>query len=144
MYFRRGRYGRTTARSCMAMTSTRCRRKAWALLPLVTTVVVLGLHLFPVNALAGEAAGATPGDIDVSQNGDAGYRIEIEVPPGIHGVEPKLALVYSSAGGNGHLGMGWSLSGLSAITRAGPTEYYDGYWMEEYYNRVSYDAKADG
>lgn len=60
-------------------------------------------------------------------NSDGTFRtsIPIEVPP-YHGLEPKLGLNYSSANGYGFVGVGWSLSGFSAIQRrgskhAGPT-----------------------
>lgn len=45
--------------------------------------------------------------------------ISIEVPP-FHGIEPKLSLRYSSQNGNGFVGIGWSLVGISQIARVGP------------------------
>ena len=40
--------------------------------------------------------------------------------PQYHGLEPKLKLTYSSSGGNGWIGVGWGLNGLSFIERALP------------------------
>ena len=62
-------------------------------------------------------AGSTPGQFSVSDTGAATYRIPIQVPPGVAGMEPKLELVYSSHAGNGIAGVGWGLGGLSVITR---------------------------
>jgi len=62
-------------------------------------------------------AGATPGGFQVSETGAAVYSIPIQVPSGIAGLAPKLALVYSSQAGNGIAGVGWNIAGLSAIQR---------------------------
>jgi hypothetical protein len=48
--------------------------------------------------------------------GSLSYRVPIEVPAW-YGIEPRLALTYSSEGRNGLVGVGWSLSGLSTIER---------------------------
>ena len=46
---------------------------------------------------------------------------QVEGMPG-----PQIALCYNSQEGNGPLGMGWSLSGISQISRSSRNIYYDG------------------
>ncbi len=71
-------------------------------------------------------AGKIPGQFAVSPSGAATYRIPIEVPPGVAGMQPKLEFVYSSQAGNSLLGKGWGLAGLSAISRCPSTKASDG------------------
>ena len=71
------------------------------------------------------ATGELSGSGGVS-GGSGSYSIAIPVPPGIAGMQPALSLNYSSKGGNGDLGMGWSLGGLSAIHRCPSTQAQDG------------------
>ncbi|HEX7046763.1 MAG TPA: SpvB/TcaC N-terminal domain-containing protein, partial [Gammaproteobacteria bacterium] len=70
--------------------------------------------------------GRLPGELSVDSTGAANYRIPLELPKGAAGMQPDLALLYSSRAGNGHLGVGWSLSGLSAVTRCPKTIAQDG------------------
>ena len=70
--------------------------------------------------------GAIGGTVDVTALGGASYTIPIQIPEGMGGIQPNLSIVYNSQSGNGLLGWGWTLGGLSAITRVGQTDYHDG------------------
>ncbi|ALG09700.1 FG-GAP-like repeat-containing protein [Kibdelosporangium phytohabitans] len=87
---------------------------------------------------AGEVSPAqlTPGAFAVGADGAATYRLAVHVPPGILGVQPELALTYRHNSGNGDLGVGWRLDGLSAVTRVPATYAVDGF-----NGSVSYGAK---
>ncbi|HZF16034.1 MAG TPA: SpvB/TcaC N-terminal domain-containing protein [Steroidobacteraceae bacterium] len=84
--------------------------------------ILLGTFTTTVHA----AIGRTTGNFGVSASGAAQYSIPLWTPPGINGMQPSLALVYSSRGGDGYFGVGWSLSGLSAIHRCRKTWAQDG------------------
>lgn len=71
--------------------------------------------------------GSTVGQFNVNSAGQAEYSIPLAVPPGRAGMTPQLALSYSSSGGDGLLGHGWSISGLSMISRCAATVAQDGF-----------------
>lgn len=73
-----------------------------------------------------KAIGATGAVFNVDANGGANYTIPLALPPGIAGMKPDIGLSYNSQGGNGLLGVGWRVSGLSSITRCSLTEAQDG------------------
>ena len=71
------------------------------------------------------AVGSIQGIFNVSSSGAASYQIPIDVPPGTAGLSPKISIVYNSQGSNGLLGMGFSLSGFSLISRCGENLFDD-------------------
>ncbi|MEK6747634.1 MAG: RHS repeat-associated core domain-containing protein [Pseudomonadota bacterium] len=89
-------------------------------------VICAGLVAFGWLSEANALLGYTEGKLEVNNQGAAVYTVPIQVPPGINGVEPQLALTYSSLAGNGIAGVGWSLSGISSISRCPGTIAVDG------------------
>jgi hypothetical protein len=75
----------------------------------------------------GVDAGYIYNEFNVSERGTANLRIPLDVLPGTAGMQPDLAFTYDSRNGNGLLGMGWSISGLSTITRCPTTIAQDGF-----------------
>lgn len=81
----------------------------------------------PVGAIAGNH-GTTP-------SGGVTYSIPIAIPPGTNGMIPSIVLQYNSQGENGIAGYGWSIGGLSAITRSGKNVWYNGIGQPVTYTR---------
>lgn len=73
-----------------------------------------------------DLARALAAEFDVTSSGQATYKIPVETAPGSAGLVPNVSLNYSSGGGNGLLGLGWSLSAYGAISRCRQTEGVDG------------------
>lgn len=71
--------------------------------------------------------GKTDGTFDVSSLGAAQYTVPIKCPAGINGMQPNIAISYNSQAGNGVVGWGCNISGLSVITRGMKDIYHDGY-----------------
>lgn len=70
--------------------------------------------------------GTINGSAGTTASGGITYSIPIYTPPGTTGLNPSVSIHYSSQGGNGNLGQGWSIAGLSAISRAGKNMYHNG------------------
>lgn len=100
------------------------------------------LELFAPTSISGlKAADPTAGlqlmgVPTATQKGDASADYPIRVPSGIGGLQPALSIGYSSGGGNGWMGDGWNINGVSAITvdtRWGTPEF-DGAGETELYS----------
>lgn len=76
-----------------------------------------------------------PVSYGVTANGDAALTLPLAVPPGRAGVEPSLAITYSSSDGDSVFGVFFSLLGASSITRCTKTMAIDGEIRD-----VQYDA----
>lgn len=64
-------------------------------------------------------------NISVTANGAATYSVPFFMPPGTGGMQPELSITYNSQSGNGIVGYGWSLAGLSSISRTGKDRFRD-------------------
>ncbi len=74
---------------------------------------------------AEELVGSLEGEIQINQ-GVASWDLPIETPAGPNGTAPSLTLSYNQASPNGIVGVGFSLSGLSSISRCPQNKIYDG------------------
>ncbi|MDT3334964.1 SpvB/TcaC N-terminal domain-containing protein [Shewanella sp. SP1S1-7] len=74
----------------------------------------------------GEVVGSIPAELKVTPMGTASYSVPIEQGPGSAGITPNLSLQYDSSQGNGWLGMGWSINGVSVISRCSQNKEQDG------------------
>jgi hypothetical protein len=86
-------------------------------------LIVLIISLYVAPALS---ALDTPGQSSVGLDGEANYVIPIQISSGTGGVSPILSLGYRSQAGNGVLGQGWNLNGISQISRCNKTIVQDG------------------
>lgn len=92
-------------------------------------ITVVFLFNVLLTALANNSATATfktDGAFGTSNSGAATFRIPILLPTGPQNLTPSLALEYNSQRGNGLMGVGWALGGLSSITRCPKTLPVDG------------------
>jgi hypothetical protein len=79
-------------------------------LVLATSALCLPLWIAAQNS-------ATPGEFQVTDAGASSYTIPLYTAPAAGNLDVKLALQYNSQSGNGVFGVGWSLTGVSSITR---------------------------
>ena len=68
-----------------------------------------------------DAVSATAAEFRVDESGAATYSVPLYTVPGTAGVVPQLTLSYSSQNGDGPVGKGWAIGGLSSISRCRAT-----------------------
>lgn len=90
---------------------------------LLLGMVLSGL-VTPAMVLA-DAVGELTGEASATQ-GRAGYQMHFPVPEGVNDVTPHLGLRYTQGSGNGPLGLGVQLTGLSSISRCVQNQIDDG------------------
>lgn len=83
-------------------------------------------EVLDIETYGATSVGKLNGEFRVNEGGAATYNVPIMTPQGTAGSTPSVALSYSSQGGNGILGTGWSLSAYSMITRCQQTLHVDG------------------
>lgn len=116
------------------------------------TFVIMLLTSLPAYSIneAGKARSITAtidttlitGEIECSQDvnnyGDLTLNIPIKIYTNENDLNPNISINYNHNGSNGFLGNGWSLSGISIISRVNKTLYYDG--KTESIKTDTYDA----
>lgn len=80
------------------------------------------------------AVGAIKGTHGVSSTGAATYTIPVNLPSTTNALVPELTINYNSQTGNGLLGYGWNLGGISKIYRTPKTIYHDSKVEPVYFN----------
>lgn len=80
----------------------------------------------PSGTLGNNSFHDTQGNIEVNGGGQLQFTLPIALPPGVKSVAPQVNLVYTSGSGNGIAGFGWSLSGITSISRIGKNFEKDG------------------
>ena len=88
--------------------------------------VALCIAVLSAGGNAATVVGRIPGEFATTATGAAAYVMPIDVSPGLGGLSPAVALSYNSQTGDGHAGLGWTLTGFPKITRCPLTRAVDG------------------
>lgn len=118
----------------------------------VLAVLLSISDLYSQQTIVAPKLGYTKGTAAVNSIGAATYTIPIKVASGVNGLQPSISISYSSNGGNGPLGLGFSIQGLSVISKTSRTvaqdilypsypQYLDNSINFNSYDRLSLDGE---
>lgn len=99
------------------------------IVPTGNTVSIVQLNtnsIEPSETLGDTSFHDTQGTINVNNNGQLQFTLPIALPPAVKSVAPQVNLIYTSGSGNGISGYGWTLSGVTSISRMGRNLEKDG------------------
>lgn len=119
------RFPEDTTKFLEAVRTVVAGEQTWLNLSRTPVSDAVGVDIEPSESIDLSTA-SIKGQAGVS-GGQASYQIPIDLPPGRNGVQPSVSLSYNSQGGNGILGVGWSLNAGSSISRCGATFAQDGF-----------------
>ena len=88
-------------------------------------IILLFIITSFLNAKA-SLVGSIEGDLNVNM-GRLNYSLPLSLPKGKNNIVPSIKIYYSQGAGDGILGLGFNISGLSIISRCGATKKIDGY-----------------
>lgn len=76
----------------------------------------------PSEDLNSTKVGILGGQFRVDENGSATYFLPLKLPSAPGNVKPEVSINYSSGAGNGIMGVGWNIGGLSRVYRCRQTQ----------------------
>lgn len=89
------------------------------------SIYILSNNTINRSITNGYAVGTIAGQANVTPTGCATYTIPIDLPKGCGGFTPELSIIYNSMSNIGNMGWGFSLEGLSSITRVPCDLFHD-------------------
>lgn len=88
----------------------------------------------PPNGNVTDTISTIKSEMNVNEIGALTYMVPIEVIVGKNKFQPNLAIGYNSHSGNGIVGWGWNIMGLSTITQGGKSKDIDGITIGAQFN----------
>lgn len=92
----------------------------------IRVIAAILLAIAPCHISAQGSVGTPKGAFSVSPSGAAIYSVSIDMPEPANGLKPDIAIAYNSQAGNGIVGYGCNITGISVITRGARDIYHDG------------------